>query len=359
MDAHEKLIATSLSRHATEAPSDEDLLVAVHHRLQRRRTGRVIGAAVLACAAVATAITAAHSLSSDLRTDPEVARPAAPDAGWRWESYKTVQVQVPADWTQYVSGPAPCTAIGGSRSDSVVGRFNGWLGPSSYVCEDAVLPLERRSQYLWFDDVQAPGVKRYDAGWSEETRLVAGVKISVLTQDDALRRRILDSARPITGTDYYGCAPTDSAPRGTGLDPDDRITSASICEYWQNTLVAGSMLNGARATKLAQRLAASPAGPPPGGWAKGCDDPDQRTFVVTLNSSTKTYPVRVSYALCYIDHKGRTWTSRAALWFPTDDGVTERHTDSVTLDLIRQGAHRQHQPSDLFDPAGPLTPSPR
>jgi hypothetical protein len=352
MDAHEKLIVSSLSKHATEAPSDEDLLAAVHNRLQRRRTGRTIGAAVLACAVVATAITATHSITSELRSDPEVAHAGAPDAGWRWESYKTVQVQVPVDWSQYVSGPAPCTGIGPSNSSSnkpAIGRLNGWLGDWSHVCEYAVLPVKQRLPYLWFNDVQAPGNKQYDAGWTEETRLVAGVKISVLTQDDALRRRILDSARPITSTDYYGCLPTDSGARGTGLDPADRITSASICEYWQNTLVAGSTMTGDRAAELARRLAGAPAGPGHA-WAKGCDDPAQRTFVVTLNGSTKSYPVRITYALCYTD---RTST------FPVDDGTTERHTDTTTLDLIRQGTHNQHQPSDLFDPPGPLTPSPR
>ena len=110
MDAHEQLIVTSLSKHATDAPSDDDLLAAVHFRLRCRRTGRTIGAAVLACAAVATAITATHSIT-DIRTDPQAARPGTPEAGWRWESYKTVQVQVPSDWTQHVSGPAPCPAF--------------------------------------------------------------------------------------------------------------------------------------------------------------------------------------------------------------------------------------------------------
>ncbi|MFI7065018.1 hypothetical protein ACIBL3_28770 [Kribbella sp. NPDC050124] len=348
MDAHEKLIVTSLSKHATEAPSDGDLLSAVHYRLRRRRTGRTIGAAVLACAAVATAITATHSIT-DVRTDPQVARPGAPDSGWRWESYKTVQVQVPADWTQHVSGPAPCHGFQ-VPSRPIIGRSNDWLGKYGYTCEDAVLPVERRLPYVWFNDVQAPGIKQYDAGWTEETRLVAGVKISVLTKDDALRRRILDSARPITGTDYYGCSPIDSGRRGTGLDATDRISSAGICEYWNNTLVAASTLTGRQASTLAQRLATAPEGPPPGGWAEGCHDTDQRTFVVTLHGSTQSYPVRVTYALCYVS---------GTFQFPTTDGITERHTDSTTLDLIRQNAHKPDQPSDLFDPAGPLTPSPR
>jgi hypothetical protein len=346
MDAHEKLIVTSLSKHATDAPSDQDLLATVHHRLQRRRTGRTIGAAVLACAVIATAITATHSLSNELRTDPEVARPGAPNAGWRWESYKTVQVQVPESWTQYISGPAPCATFS-SSSKPVVGRFNGWLGRSSYTCEDAVLPVERRLPYLWFNDVQAPGIKQYNAGWTEETRVVAGVKLSVLTQDEALRRRILDSARPITGTDFNGCTPTDAGARGTGLNPGDRITSAGICEYWQGSLVAGSELPAEPAAKLAQRLSSSPEGPP-AEWAKGCQQPDQRTFVVTLHGRTNSYPVRISVAFCYVDHR-----------FPTDDGVTQRRADPVTLDLIRQGVHNPNQPSDIFDPPRRLTPSPR
>jgi hypothetical protein len=346
MDAHEKLIVTSLSKHAREAPSDEDLLAAVHHRLHRRRTGRAIGAAVLACAVVATAITAPHSLPGELRTDPQAARP---DAGWRWESYKTVQVQVPADWSQYISGPAPCTTFS-SSSKPIIGRYNGWLGKAGYTCEDAVLPAKQRRQYLWFNDVQAPGIKQYDAGWTEETRLVAGVKVSVLTQDDALRRRILDSAHPITGTDYYGCHPTDSGPRGTGLDAGDRITSGGICEYWNNTLVAGSTLTGDAATELAQRLATAPEGPPPVEWATGCQDPAQRTFVVNLHGRSKSYAVRVTYALCYVDRD---------FYFPTDDGITPRHTDGITSDLIRQGIHNPNEPSKLFDPARPLTPSPR
>ncbi|MGW1343186.1 hypothetical protein ACWCOV_19190 [Kribbella sp. NPDC002412] len=349
MDAHEQLIVMSLSKHATDAPSDDDLLAAVHFRLRCRRTGRTIGAAVLACAAVATAITATHSIT-DIRTDPQAARPGTPEAGWRWESYKTVQVQVPSDWTQHVSGPAPCPAFPSPGGKPIIGRNNDWLGKWGYTCEEAVLPVERRQQYVWFNDVQAPGVKEYDAGWTEETRLVAGVKISVLTKDDALRKRILDSARPITGTDYHGCAPTDSGPRGTGLDATDRITSAGICEYWNNTLVAASPLTGGQATKLAQRLATAPEGAPPGGWLEGCSDNDQRTFVVTLHGRTQSYPVRVTYDLCYGD---------GTFYFPTTDGVTERHTDPATLDLIRQNVHNPHQPSDLFDPAGPLTPSPR
>ncbi|RZT28648.1 hypothetical protein EV649_2432 [Kribbella sp. VKM Ac-2569] len=346
MNATEDLIADSLSKHAADAPSDEHLLSTIHHRLRRRRTGRTIGAAVLACTAVATAITASHSLTGELRTDPQVARPGTPASGWHWESYKTAQVQVPDSWTQYISGPAPCTTFGNTALPTI-GRFNDWLGKSAYTCEDAVLPLGRRSPYLWFNDVQAPGIKQYDAGWTEETRLVAGTKISVLTKDDALRRRILDSARPITGTDYYGCPPTDVGPEGTGLNAKDPITSASICEYWQGSLISASQLAAKSAAAFAQRVNASPEGSQRARF-EGCRQPDQRTYVVTLHGREKSYPVRLIADYCTVDHS-----------FPTDDGSTVRRADATTLDLIKQGVHHPNQPSDLFDPAGPLTPSPR
>ncbi|TCC26279.1 hypothetical protein [Kribbella sindirgiensis] len=343
MDASEKLIADTLSRHAADAPADDHLLAVVHARLRRRRTGRSIGATVLAFAAVATAITASHSLTTELRTDPQVARPGAPAPGWHWESYKTAQVQVPDSWTQYISGPAPCTTFANSAVPSV-GRFNGWLGKYGYTCEDAVLPLGRRAPYLWFNDVQAPGTKRYDAGWTEETRLVGGTKISVLTNDDALRRRILDSARPITGTDYYGCPPTDLGPHGTGLDAKEQITSADVCEYWHGSLVAGSQLGAGTASAFAQRVNGSPEGSR-SPRAKGCGNIDQRTYVVTLHGRAKSDSVWIIADYCITD---RTVS--------TDDGITQRRADRGTLDLIQQGVHRPIQPSDIFDPVRPITP---
>jgi hypothetical protein len=344
MDASEKLFTDSLAQHADDAPTDDHLLSDVHARLHRRRTGRAIGTVVLAAAVVATAITATHSLT-EMRTDPQVSRPGPPGPGWRWESYKTMQVQVPASWTQYMSGPAPCTTFG--KTVPSIGRYNDWLGKSGYTCEDAVLPLNRRQPYVWFNDVQAPGVKQYDAGWTEETRLVAGTKISVLTKDDALRRRILDSARPITGTDYYGCTPTAPAPQGTGLKTADRITSAGLCEYWRGKLVAGSNLAAGPAAAFAQRVNNSPEAPPPA-RAEGCGNVNQRTFVVTLHTRGTSYPVWITSDYCAVDHT-----------FPTDDGTTQRRADAVTLDLIQQGVHKPNEPSQLFDPPGLLTPSPR
>lgn len=323
MDASEKLIADTLSKHAADAPADDHLLSVVHARLRRRRTGRSIGAVVVAAAVVATAVTASQNLSTELHTDPPTA--VAPAPGWHWESFKTVQVQVPSSWTQYVSGSAPCPAALGSP---VIGRFNDWLGGRRLPCAAAVLPLTERQDYLWFNDVQAPGIKRYDGGWTEETRLVGGVKLSVLTRDDALRKRILDSARPITGTDYYGCTPRDPGDQPGKLG-EDEVTSISVCEYFKNSLVAGSSMPADQVTKFTSQLRR--VGPGLLIPATSCVDPAPRTFVITVHTRTTSWPLRLF--VC-----GRNSTSD---------------------DLFRQGPHRQAQPGDTALPPAGSTPSPR
>lgn len=327
MDSDEQLIADSLSKHAADAPSDDRLLDAVHARLHRRRTGRTLGAVVVAAAAVATAITASHT---QLHSDAPIAQNLGP--GWRWESFKTVQVQVPSSWTQYISGPAPCTSLADVTTPTI-GRLNGWPASRQYTCQTAVLPLDRRAPYLWFNDVQAPGIKRYDAGWTEETREVGGVRISVLTKDNVLRRQILDSARPVTGTDHYGCSPRQPVSNSTG-NPTLQVTSASICEYWQGSLIAGSEVPSAHVSELAGDLLN--LGPPtdPGPVPADCQDSAPRVYVVLLQAGDRTWPITYEHSYCT--------TLRPRI-----------------LDLVQTGPHRQIQPADIVDLVKPIPSLPR
>ncbi|MDX6281601.1 MAG: hypothetical protein QOH03_2672, partial [Kribbellaceae bacterium] len=165
-DPTETLLTESLDRHAADAPDDHYLLTTVHSRLRRRRTGRAIGAAVLAAAAVAATVTVTQSLNHD--AGPAGKTDSVATTAFRWESYKTVQVQVPAQWTHFTSSSAPC----GSSEAPVVGRFSPWLTLKTVGCGVPVLPLAERHEYVWFGDVQKPGVKQYDGGWTEETREV-------------------------------------------------------------------------------------------------------------------------------------------------------------------------------------------
>ncbi|MET7283422.1 hypothetical protein ABZS29_34670 [Kribbella sp. NPDC005582] len=319
MDVNEQKIADSLARHAADAPSDHALLSTVHGRLRRRRTGRAAGAVVLVAAVVATAFTANHTL----RTEPEVAQTKP---GWRWESYKTAQVQVPESWDQYVAGPAPC----GTWGSPAIGRWYDWQPRDRYTCEFAVFPLKDRQPYVWFGDAQAPGIKQYDGGWSEETRLVGGTKVSVLAPSEELRREIIDTARPITRTDAYGCTPTDIM-QATAFRTEE-ADGAEVCEYFDGKLVAGSHLPPRRAAQLGRSLTTDLSRPVPTPLA-GCSD-SVRTYVVTLHAGTKSWTVRARHHTCV-------------------------YHELPSVIALQTGPHGPHDPSALYDGVGPITPPQR
>jgi hypothetical protein len=80
------------------------------------------------------------------------------------------------------------------------------------------------------------------------------VKVSVLTRDDALRERILNTARAIEGTDHYGCTPRQPRGHHSMIDSIDDVTAVDICEYYNGSLVAGSALTSPQTTAFDQAL---------------------------------------------------------------------------------------------------------
>lgn len=213
----------------------------------------------------------------------------------------------------------------------MVGRFYDWLPRDHYVCDFPVYPLKDRQPYVWFDDVQEAGIKQYDGGWSEETRVVGGTKVTVLAPTEAQRRRIIDTARPIGATDAYGCTPTDS---GAGTEMRTEVaTGAEICEYFNNSLIASSRIAGRLAAQLGKAMLkdlARPTQPP----IESCNDRDPRTYVVKLHSGA------------------RSWTMRLVT-----DGCRVPFPDSVYI--LRSGPHDDYDPSSLADPPFKITPPQR
>ncbi|MFI5714144.1 hypothetical protein [Kribbella sp. NPDC051620] len=345
-DPTETLLTESLDRHAADAPDDHALLATVHSRLRRRRTGRTISAAMLAVVAVAATITVTQSLNHN-------AGPAAITEGFRWESYKTVQVQVPESWTHFTSSPAPC----GSSTAPTVGRLSPWITPKWSGCAVAVLPLKERHEYVWFGDVQKPGVKKYDGGWTEETREVGGVHVSVLTSNDALRERILDSAAPlINGPDAYGCGQDGYLPN----DDDStepfvlgKIESVDICDYWgardskQSSLIAGSRLVGKEATQLAQRITDELKTAPTttGQSPLFCLPLGRKTIRLTLHGPDGDWSLLFRPLDCTNQYFAKV-------------GPDLRLFSADLADLIITGVHNPEQPSDVIQiPAGSTPPA--
>jgi hypothetical protein len=141
--------------------------------------------AVLALTAVAALIGGVRSMAGESAP--------APSPGWHWEYYEKVRVQVPDGWqdTEYThlwacpSTPKPSTPLVGRPSDDPVPAI--YCGP--------VAPLANRVSNLWFGPDGPPSVTRHDHGWLTEIRALGGSTVSVFTDDETLRRQILDSAQ--------------------------------------------------------------------------------------------------------------------------------------------------------------------
>jgi hypothetical protein len=317
-DSIEALISQSLENHAADAPSDDTLLSGVHTRLRRRRFARTTGAVVLACAAVATAVTGVHSLTDEVSPSPAPSV-AQPPPGWHWESYSNIQVQVPDGWRDGVADPIwRCTKK--RLAGPVIGRpFLGYM--AAIGCPVEVPALALRVPHLFFDFNPRAGIFPSDHGWTEETRVIDGLGLSVFSDDDAVRRRILDSATLINGTDVNGCAPShpsvlrsDLRPTaGSGLSSVGAVESVQICAYGivpqpdRPPLLGSAEISGDRARTVGNALLAAPevakgwetAGDPHLVASGGlCQVPVNEILVLRVHGGERDQEVVVRYTDC-------------------------------------------------------------
>jgi hypothetical protein len=161
--------------------------------------------------------------------------------------------------------------------------------------------------------------------------MVGGTKISVLARSEQDRRDILDTARPITRTDAYGCTPTDTAKAsGFPTEPVDRV---EICEYFGGKLVAGSSVPPRRAAQLGRSLTDDSKRPTPTPVAS-CVDNGPQTYVVKLHAGAKSWTVRVQNSSCVY------------------------HALPSTI-ALGTGPHGPSDPSALFDGVRPVIPPQR
>lgn len=316
-DPTETLLARSLANHATEAPSDASLLADVRTRLSRRRRARTAGAAVLACAAVATAITGINNLTNEVVPAPDPATVAQPANGWHWESYSNIQIQVPDSWRDGTfSHLWPCR--GGKPAGPTVGRPTTRVVPMM-ACGSLAPPVGDRVSHAFFEYNLQPGVFPRGNGWTEETKVFGDVGVSVFTDDDAVRRKIIDSARLITGTDAYGCAPSYPAvgntrwrpETGDGIAAMGEVKSVQICSYRDSTsanqpppLLASAQLDGDAARAVGEALGEAPEIPDRGTFsgkittAEGCQIRSSEILVLRLRGDSGEQEVVSRFADC-------------------------------------------------------------
>jgi hypothetical protein len=338
----------ALQLHAHDAPAADGLLERVRVRIDRRRRNRRIGAGLLAAAAVVgIAAVAAWLAGGSPVKRSEPAQP--PPDGWRWESSRGVEVLVPDTWRNSLTyGSYPRCYPADSKQTRVPEEpYVGRAAPSGMMLPREFCPrIQDRTSFVWLDDYQAiePVIRDHGAGWVEETRLVAGVKVTVFTDDDGLRHTVMDSLRPVGDTDVYGCPvrhpvaeQPDIRPFGGGLATVGDVDAISVCSYTSELsgedlppLLDSSRLTGTDAQKLVDAILAAPEGSgPKGPTSEGCrrgpgGPYGYQKMLLIVHSSQRDQEVVLRFGGC--DHYG------------TDDGQVERQlTANVLRPLVAFG----------------------
>jgi hypothetical protein len=255
---------------------------------------------------------------------------------WRWESYGGLAVSVPDDWAYGTTATPPCLPGANPPPRGYVGR----PGPVVDVyCPDPVPLLDQRSAYLWFDSPTAAGVRTHDAGWVEETRVVDGLALTVLSEDAAERTRILDSVRPADDDCPLQHAITRAGRDGRpdpgpgGLAALGPVESITLCRYalWPTAAASPMLSTGRLVGEQARAVVRAILAAPPGG---GPDRPEDclpevalgiEVMLLLVRDGERTQEVFVRYSGC--DHHG------------FDDGHTLRRLTADSLAPLLSGPH--------------------
>lgn len=221
-------------------------------RVDRPRSRRWLLPAAAAAAVVIIVVGALLLPGGNVPAPPAddrtlVANPPAP-SGWRLESWHGVQVSVPPDWG-WGGAPSPPEDLGepagsGRLSDCGMAAYRSAAGKP---IQDAALPYVGRpimmtdactaihdqdfprptAPYVWLGAAIEPGTRDLGGGWQQTTVEVGGSTVTVATKDDALRERILGTARANPGTD---CEAELGEPTVSDFTVDEP-SGMSVCAY--------------------------------------------------------------------------------------------------------------------------------
>jgi len=252
-----------------------------------------------------------------------------PDAGWRYESYRDVVVQVPDSWGYgHELTSAWCLGDDGTSVNQTpfVGASNGYEVVPAIACgrrpgDVFGLGIEGPER-LWVtnlsfgrpEDEEVPDGVHTQDGWTRIVSTVGHARFTVLTDQAHLAdaRRIVDSAT-VTALDQNGCDV--SSPIQDGVYPRPvhafdlstigSVGAMAICQYSPRTpvgepgLIASRLLTGtdANAELGALHVAKIGGGPDTPSTCLHSEPPDT-AIVLRLNPGAESRDVYVYYDSC-------------------------------------------------------------
>lgn len=296
------------------------------------------------------------------------AEPTVP--GWRWETYRNVQLQVPAGWAQDLYAGVKFCGADWTERKAVVRRPGLLARFEQPECPTEARPTRHVAPSVMFAG-DRPEVIRFADGWTKETRQIGGQLVTVTAADDVLRARIFGTAAVVTSVDGYGCDPASPLARDELLRPPDlggltsvgEVRSVSVCRYAGGAPIyradgtsyppkalgmeASSQLTGVVAERFVRDLVAAPlgTGPTVTSWRVCGADPGGELVILRIDGSVHDQDVLYRYAGC--KHNG------------TDDGRTLRQATSATAKVIFVGVHEPRGHTNvmtqlLIGPPGPV-----
>ncbi|RLV54632.1 hypothetical protein D9V41_15515 [Aeromicrobium phragmitis] len=242
---------------------------------------------------------------------PEVSLPE----GWRWESYRGVQVGVPGDW-EWTSGPQRlgqwCVGYDGARP--AVGR----PGPATEVgCFGEGSPppdtlVANTGEVVVVEPAAAEAVLDTDSVGDRRVVTVGDVRVIIQTADPALRAQIAATVHAAE-VDFAGCPSDHPGARDVSWRPSDAgalpaaadVEYVSACRYIITegsapgaTLAGSQLLSGEAAQRLVEAMAGAPTGSGPNAPDQCLHGDPAEIIVLYLGTGEGAREVLLRYADC-------------------------------------------------------------
>ncbi|MCW2792187.1 MAG: hypothetical protein JWO76_1285 [Nocardioides sp.] len=274
---------------------------------------------------------------TDAATPPSVSpgtqtggRLPAPDAGWRWTSWRDVAVQVPASWSYGLEPPLPwcmySSTVDVERAPYVAQDSTGMVIPSVGCAGESPdhhpeafgpAPVRFWAPHVSFADstggTSEDAVARFE-DWTLTSRTVDGVTVSLLVDSSTadLGDRILGSARTFE-TDQSGCDASSPVQAERFVRPEpfdlarvDAVDSISVCQYsravppGRPALMGSRLLTGPRAASVLDAIRSAPVGGGPD-TPRTClhDQYGDTAIALRLHTGDSTREVYVYYDTCF------------------------------------------------------------